>query len=107
MPIQRARHANLDRVLHWLEESRVVGWDAQTQYLGSPVTAHRLATMAVGADIPVLVARHIEVVLDLPRDWMDDPDAALAPLVSGRSFTHAVQGDSDADLDRELPASAR
>jgi hypothetical protein len=106
MPIQRARHANLDRVLGWLEENQVMGWDAQTQHLGSPVTARRLETMAAGGDIPVLVARHIEVVLDLPRDWMDDPHASLAPLVSGRFFTHAVQGDSDAHSDRELPASA-
>jgi hypothetical protein len=106
MPIQRIRHNNLDRVLRWLEEHQVVGWDAQTQYLGNPVTARRLETMASGADIPVLVARHIEVVLGLPRNWMDDSDAPRASLVAGRSFTHAVQGDIDADSDCELQTGA-
>jgi hypothetical protein len=75
-----------------LKENHVVGWDAQTQYLGSPVTPYRLETMAAGADIPVLVARHIEVALDLRRNWMDDPDASTARLVPRRSFTHVVQG---------------
>ncbi len=90
MPIQRARHTNLDRVLRWLKENHVVAWDAQTRYLGSPVTAYRLETMAAGADIPVLVARHIEVVLDLPRNWMVDLNASPARLAPRRSFTHVV-----------------
>jgi hypothetical protein len=104
MPIQRIRHDNLDRVLRWLKDHQVVGWDAQTRYLGSPVTARRLEIMASGGDIPVLVARHIEFVLGLPRNWIDDPDAAPACLMTRRLFTHTVQGDIDADSDCELQA---
>jgi hypothetical protein len=108
MPIQTARHSNLSRLLRWLEEHGVVGAAAQAAFLGNAVTAHRLESMAAGSEVPVLFARHIEVFLHLPRNWMDDAGAPMSALVwTGRPSTSASQGETDgARFDRELPARA-
>jgi hypothetical protein len=38
-----------------------------------------------GIGNPVLVARHIQVALSLPRNWMDDPGAPRARLMAAHS----------------------
>jgi len=108
VPTQIARHANLARILHWLEARQVVGWSEQALYLGNATTAHRLEVMAAGSEIGVLFARHLEVVLHLPRGWMDDPDAdpACLPAMGSPSF-NALQEEFDATpAYRESPPGA-
>lgn len=108
MPIQTARHSNLRRLILWLEEHGVVGMAAQAAFLGNTLTAHRLESMVSGSEVSVLFARHIEVFLHLPRNWMDDAGAPMSALVwTGRPSTSAYQGETDgAHLDRDLPAGA-
>jgi hypothetical protein len=108
MPIQTARHANLSRLLRWLEEHAVVGLAAQAAFLGNTVTVHKLESMVAGSEVPVLFARHIEVFLHLPRNWMDDAGAPMSALVwTGRPSTSAYQGGTDgAHSDRDVPAGA-
>jgi hypothetical protein len=111
MPVQRARHVQLTRILQWMGEGQIVTWEDRVHYLGNPVTARRLEIMAQGGEIPVLVARHIEVVLGLPRGWMDDmqPDMDWLGEAPRRGTTRhgAFYGDTDAaSAHRKLPARA-
>ncbi|WP_285404641.1 hypothetical protein [Luteibacter sp. ME-Dv--P-043b] len=99
MPIQIARHAQLARILQWMTEGDIVTWEARVDYLGNPVTAKRLEIMAQGGEIPVLVARHIEVVLGLPREWLDDTqaDAGWLGEAPRRRSTHHRVFEEDPD----------
>jgi hypothetical protein len=111
MPVQRARHVQLNRILQWMAEGRLDTWEDRVDYLGNPVTAKRLEIMANGGEVPVLVARHIEVVLGLPRGWMDDtqPDTDWLgePPRRGSQRHSAFHGGIDAArAHRKLPAGA-
>jgi hypothetical protein len=99
MPVQRVRHAQLARILQWMTEGDIVTWEARVDYLGNPVTAKRLEIMAQGGEIPVLVARHIEVVLGLPREWMDDTEADASSLGEAPRPRSAHRGVFEEDPD--------
>ncbi|HVI53549.1 MAG TPA: hypothetical protein VM621_00685 [Luteibacter sp.] len=71
MPVQHARHVNLQIVLSQLEAEGVVGYAEQAAHLGN-VTEGRLAAMAQGGPIDVMFAQHVEWALQRRRGWMDE-----------------------------------
>ncbi|WP_036114433.1 MULTISPECIES: hypothetical protein [Luteibacter] len=78
MTTQLHRHANLRTILTELEREGYTTREAQALYLGRVVTPARLDSMLAGADIPTLVAAHIEHVLFKPRGWMSESHAKLS-----------------------------
>jgi hypothetical protein len=71
MPVQHARHVNLQTVLSQLEAEGIVGFAEQAEHLGN-VTEGRLAAMAQGGPIDVMFAQHVEWALHRRRGWMDE-----------------------------------
>lgn len=71
MPVQHARHVNLQTVLSQLEAEGIVGYAEQAGHLGN-VTEGRLAAMAQGGPIDILFAQHVEWALHRRRGWMDE-----------------------------------
>jgi hypothetical protein len=71
MPVQHARHTNLQAVLAQLEREGIVGYADQARHLGN-VTEQRLAAMAQGGPIDVMFSEHVEWALHRRRGWMDE-----------------------------------
>jgi hypothetical protein len=71
MPVQHARHVNLQKVLDQLEREGVEGIAAQAEHLGN-ITPGKLAGMVAGGPIDVMFAQHIEWVFHRRRGWMDE-----------------------------------
>lgn len=71
MPVQHARHVNLQSVLSQLTAEGIVGYANQAEHLGN-VTEGRLAAMAQGGPIDIMFAQHVEWALHRRRGWMDE-----------------------------------
>jgi hypothetical protein len=71
MPVQHARHINLQSVLSQLAAEGIVGYADQAEHLGN-VTEGRLAAMAQGGPIDIMFAQHVEWALHRRRGWMDE-----------------------------------
>jgi len=71
MPVQHARHVNLQLVLSQLEAEGIIGYADQAEHLGN-VTEGRLAAMAQGGPIDVLFSQHVEWALHRRKGWMDE-----------------------------------